>query len=1355
MIKFFGGIRRWAILACVIALPARAELPAVKLMSAPLVSPTTAWSLYGGDTTHTSGLAAWSGSPPEIKALARTLGAGREVPDQYAHNVLDYVRNNIDVEFRFGLGKGGRGALIDQSGTPFDQAELMVKLLREGGVAATYHLGTFNPSPQDFGRWTGLVQGLNETNQTFTVNAKAACQMLADGGVPATVNGFSECASVSGALTGVTLGHIWVAANGKLYDPSFKTSTLHAGIDVPAAMGCGSAASSTCGATMTSAAMASAILGTSGGLSTISHVGDTQMNAQLRLFATRLQSAIESSGPLRTIQQVVGGRSPITGVSPAATSSLAGHVPQISWSGDIPDVYRTTLRVRTSFTDMIFYADELAGRRLQLLGDDATLQYALDGQVRSVPGCAQCVASDRVAVEVNHPYVANNKTYADDVADLKMFSDGDDINLPSFGVFPVTIVHGFGIEGPSSERHMAALQEANPLTINESWTVSSKLITNVFRADDQPLLAAKFLSQGGTADVVVAGLGKANLTRHHDVGIVYAHPYSPGSMSMISVQSALSVTAAQDPASRAPTFQASAAVWSMIEGSVNQQATNSPGGSSTASMFWSANQPGSNGVFTYMPASALTQSADIAYQDAGLAGYDLISPNSGSQLFFRPDAAAYTLYSTIKGGAAFVRDPVRRAMDSAKAAEAGAARKKYASISPADGALTLTQTDIVTGVGDFPESLAFTRTYRSDVAANEELLSSQSGSETTGGAGGTSTSLNWRYSGPDTTATSRLGAGWTHNYNVSAALSGNGQKALGSDRALDASSAIAAIWSILDSYKAPTFASRLSSVFATYWLATDIAFNSASVDKGGKSDVFQRLADGSFRNTAGDAKLIQTGQPTLTQDFSNVTMKYTGSGGDVINFTWGMRSKHTYCCNMPSKAEPIFKADDWIFPDGVKVTFEYAGQWLVTSWPQTGAYVTCDVSAGSCDGQQTGTHPYGFVLSRVENNLGRSLTFTTQATTIQTYTPNGLGIQSLPSSFRITRVTDETGRHVDYALSDCTDGRRLLCDTFTVTLPDENIERFSYVAGTDSPNPIGGLYPNYRLRRWYSPRDLSKADGVAVYDELYRAVSLTDRLDRQTRYYPGGVAGVERWKRGQIISPRQGVTEVSTMIFDDKNSALIVLDPLQRKIVNRYDNAGRLIRTEFPEQNAQETVYDFRGNVTSTCIIPKQTVAAEKGRSCNEAKGDLVTLTNYKEGVAVLNCQSPASCNKPSSTRDARLKVTHYEWDDTTGLLTRIIGPAVVEGGPSPQTKLEYDDYPRPNNGGIVKLLGRKIDWILADKTVTTAYVYDPNNKLVLKSATTDQNEADPNALSLRTCFQFDARGNLTGTTDPRATSCP
>ncbi|MFX8516193.1 hypothetical protein ABTM14_19690, partial [Acinetobacter baumannii] len=89
-------------------------------------------------------------------------------------------------------------------------------------------------------------------NQTFTVDAKSACQLLADGGTPATVNSASSCDDLTGDLgsgTPVTLTEIWVSANGTLYDPAFKPRTFKTGVDIASAVGCGSLSSPTCAST--------------------------------------------------------------------------------------------------------------------------------------------------------------------------------------------------------------------------------------------------------------------------------------------------------------------------------------------------------------------------------------------------------------------------------------------------------------------------------------------------------------------------------------------------------------------------------------------------------------------------------------------------------------------------------------------------------------------------------------------------------------------------------------------------------------------------------------------------------------------------------------------------------------------------------------------------------------------------------------------------------------------------------------------------------------------------------------------------------------------------------------------------
>lgn len=199
------------------ALVAQTATPAVNFAQGTLVAPSGAATFYGPSTTSTNATGATQ-RPVEVRELANGLGASKVIAGQlsasaYSDRVFQYVNTNIDTVFMYGLQKGALGAVLDQAGTPFDQAHLFVELLREAGnIPAIYVSGDITLTPAQFQAWTGIT------------NAVAACRLLADGGIPAIVNGTaSSTCSYTGSVTSVVIAHIWVQANGKLYDPSFKT----------------------------------------------------------------------------------------------------------------------------------------------------------------------------------------------------------------------------------------------------------------------------------------------------------------------------------------------------------------------------------------------------------------------------------------------------------------------------------------------------------------------------------------------------------------------------------------------------------------------------------------------------------------------------------------------------------------------------------------------------------------------------------------------------------------------------------------------------------------------------------------------------------------------------------------------------------------------------------------------------------------------------------------------------------------------------------------------------------------------------------------------------------------------------
>jgi transglutaminase-like putative cysteine protease len=188
---------------------AQSTLPTMTIGTGQLISPAVGDAFYLTSTCHTYGLVdpaiCRTDLPPgyqrpvDIRSAARALGAGVSSPDTYVNAVYEFILNGVDTEFRYGLAKGALGTLIDRSGTPFDQAQLMVELLAEGGVTARYQLGTITLTPAQFTAWTTLS------------DAKASCRLLANGGIPGIVNTTtSATCAYSGALTAITMNHAWV-----------------------------------------------------------------------------------------------------------------------------------------------------------------------------------------------------------------------------------------------------------------------------------------------------------------------------------------------------------------------------------------------------------------------------------------------------------------------------------------------------------------------------------------------------------------------------------------------------------------------------------------------------------------------------------------------------------------------------------------------------------------------------------------------------------------------------------------------------------------------------------------------------------------------------------------------------------------------------------------------------------------------------------------------------------------------------------------------------------------------------------------------------------------------------------------
>ncbi|MGA0601551.1 RHS repeat-associated core domain-containing protein [Caulobacter sp. KR2-114] len=661
-------------------------VPSVRIMKGPLVAPNP--SYYGPATSSTNGICANYSSltqlctgarPPEVKELARALKGDPNL-------IYEYIRNSVDTEFQFGLQKGAMGVIIDGSGTPFDQASLMVELLRESASnnnAATLAYGTLTLSGTAFYNWTGIS------------DATAACNFLATGGIPAAINGSSpsDCSGLGTTITTVTVQHLWVQAtvNGQTvyFDPSYKPFTHKAGITASLA----STAGLSSGAVASAAAPAS---GSDSGGTYYKSFNQTAVASTLQGYASNLLTRLKATDmqgadmtdvvgghiiqPLATRPSGGWGQANLNTSDLTYSTPVAWPVPSAANVTGVPDQFRTTLRMtavpNTSSPpdfDGTFFVDEIYGRRLMIqstqvstsspqhtgnytgLGSYPPYEYhptfMLDGV--ALQHWASTYTNTGGVIETltlvaNHPFaaIAPGGTLPGTYGDATAVKVADTL-------YPTTIVHGWG---RTSEALSAKWREENGVD-------TALLKTYYYRgADNAPVYVpspsadleksttgATWLAQFSQAADLHAELANARMQHLHTIGVIISeyNAYDPTSYgtvppppqsgfvtsdqtAVLDVESAFGLTVrTSDPSSvgkRRAALHAIAATASALEGSVFEQLTDTPDAASTARRFAWGNAP----EIGETPDTSSRKVYDFTSANASAASAVIVSENSST-----------------------------------------------------------------------------------------------------------------------------------------------------------------------------------------------------------------------------------------------------------------------------------------------------------------------------------------------------------------------------------------------------------------------------------------------------------------------------------------------------------------------------------------------------------------------------------------------------------------------------------------------------------------------------------------------------------------------------------------------------
>jgi RHS repeat-associated protein len=648
-----------------------------------LVSPAAAETYYGSSTTRTSsftGVTGFEGRPPEIVEQARALGNDIDL-------IYEYVRNHIDVEFAYGLRKGALGAMIDQSGTPFDINVLFVELARQAGYTARYRIGSATLTAQQFQDWTGLT------------HAASACRMLAYGGIPASVNGVSpaDC-NISGSVTGVVIRHVWsevqISGTWYVFDPGFKPQSFAARRNLETDSGFVSGAAATQAGTGISS-------GTSSGQAYIQNVNTTNLDSYLAARSTALLTTLTSNAFAADMRDVVGGPEIVPVYKPTggfrATSTPYTSAVSHTITGDIPDQYRTGLHIAAtvpfgSFSRQV-WIDEVYGRRLEfdsnfdaqhiddpsdyydlsfrLELDDVALNTLTDNcPVQGPVGCRLPSFNYQATLTINHPYAASSGTYADQV-----------ITGNGGGAVPVAIANGWGQVSPrlgakwGTER---AEDKSLPNRVAGHYNCETpEVLCNPpypSPAGDvsRQRTSANWLAQMSAMLALHGQIGSAQVQHHHSVGLVQwrygwqtfqvgqTGPYDFGisdQQLVIDIRSSVSASHRSGDLNRERAVSRAIALSAAtLEGSIMEQLQDMPdAASTTARLAWS-NSPdedncsgGPRRFFDFTGAAGTTVSGLMLFEGfaSGCTGSLPINPTTRQAV---KDAAAAIISQYVGAG---------------------------------------------------------------------------------------------------------------------------------------------------------------------------------------------------------------------------------------------------------------------------------------------------------------------------------------------------------------------------------------------------------------------------------------------------------------------------------------------------------------------------------------------------------------------------------------------------------------------------------------------------------------------------------------------------------------------------------
>jgi RHS repeat-associated protein len=1276
--------------------------------------------------------------PASIDELARAL---RYNPDL----IYQFVRNNIEIDPVRGIHKGALGAVLDNRGSAFDQAQLMVSLLRTSGYDARFVRGVIKLSAQQFSEWYGV----STSNVCAVLNLMGQTQIPVYN-ISATQAG--SCPGLNSTMTEISIEHLWVKANigGTWYtfDPSYKPHTVKSGVDLNVATGYSAASflkNATSGATVTP--------------DLVRGLNRTGIRSDLQTAATNLASWIRKNKPTATLSDIIGGKAivPFFGGSLRQTQNpLADPRWTPEESGDITAALKPTMRVIYQGIDQTFTSDAIYGKRLTITYNSSNQPVLkLDGQVIGAPGSAVAQGADSVLT-----LVVWHNAYSNTLSD-----SADELHIKGGGTY--LIANGWGPTGRGlSQSYLKYLEN-----VRASGNADS---SEPVLGASLGVMAAQWVSQTTASASITERLSNTYTIQQHQVGIAgfYNGPYVdlPGNMSSV-------INMAADTNLEKAAFFSNGMHQSILEST----AVNQTSGISAVSTVKLLDLAMSQGQTIYdtgaghysnlvQPALVNCQAYLGGFQGYVNRGFRLLVPGncqlkengwSGVGYFVLGVGNNFAMGSQISGGYSGGYFTMPTSAPTYNIATINNSQSPmgitfYSGLSAGDpvdmvhGSFLYEHQDIKTGYGDAPDSLKFQRLYSSG-------MKDQSGA---------------------------LGKGWTHNYDIRIRTASDGFLGMGDRLALDAVGSIVEHKVSLDLLSDPVAPAEkyLTAVVAQRWFGDQLVDNTQIATFGLNSDVFVRLPDGTFSSPPGKALRLQTAGAGLGVWYSGIAGElyyfdkdkitfYVDRNGKRIDFTWNgdlltrvvngvgrsltlsYANSRLQTVSSPQQTvryaydgnDNLISATD---PDGFTTRFEYDQPGRITkfyqpSFPSTPVVSNTYDTLGRVKTQTSAAgnlFNYYFAGSRSEEvgpgGSSRTNYLDAEGNLLQVGDPMGnWTIKDYDGQNRLVRETRPEGNRTEYTYDDAT------CATVNSTLIGcthnvASVSRFPR-SGTSDPvltqrytyhNLYGGILTATDAKGQVTAITYDGKNPVNITRPVVNGVAPSTKMAYES-VQPAGNPGQASFTRPVRVTEKIDATRTTATTISyaaDYTPAIATQDAdgLAIKTVTTFDNEGRLVSSKRDGVATVTYTYDKRGNVTRTNanllsndeVIGYDADSREVSRGVAITGGAMVTCRRYNAMGDVVRVWGPAK---------------------TAG-----VGTCPVEAAPTPITDTAYDDHHRVSR--VTRYLAASDG---GNRVAETVYNADDSVKSIRKAVGTGLEQSyvaytyNPNGTVALTT---DAKGNTT-----------